>query len=107
MKKKCYISGAIAHHDREERKRAFRSAANYLELKGFKAVNPFDNGQPQLADESNWRQHMRVDIGMLLQCDYIYMLRGWEQSKGSRLELDVAVSCGIEVLYEVTGVSGS
>ena len=31
----------------------------------------------------------------------IYMLRGWELSKGAKLEHDVATSCGIKVLkYE-------
>jgi hypothetical protein len=43
---------------------------------------------------------MRADIALLLGCDYIYMLRGWELSKGAKLELDVASSCGIEVLFE-------
>ena len=43
---------------------------------------------------------MRVDIGLLLDCDYIYMLQDWELSKGAKLELDVASSCGIKVLFE-------
>lgn len=99
-KKKIYISGAIAHHDLEERMRVFGAAARYLSLKGFEPVNPFDNGLPQPGD---WRAHMRVDIGMLLRCDGIYMLQGWELSKGAKLELDVASSCGIEVLFEGMG----
>ena len=28
---------------------------------------------------------------MLLACDYIYMLKDWELSKGAKLELDVAI----------------
>ena len=37
----------------------------------------------------------------MLGCDLIYMLRGWEHSKGAKLEHDVATSCGIGVLrYE-------
>lgn len=43
---------------------------------------------------------MRKDIALLLDCDCIYMLRGWELSKGAKLELDVASSCGIKVLFE-------
>lgn len=43
---------------------------------------------------------MRRDIGLLVRCDYIYMLKGWELSKGAKLELDVASSCGIKVLFE-------
>ena len=64
---------------------------------GHEPVNPFNNGVP---DDAHWRQHMLADISMLLSCDYIYMLHGWELSKGAKLELDVASSCGIGVLYQ-------
>ena len=97
MKKRVYISGAIAHHDLGERMEAFDHAARFLSLKGYEPVNPFENGLPAAA---HWREHMRADIGLLLDCDYIYMLHGWELSKGAKLELDVASSCGIEVLFE-------
>lgn len=100
MSKKVYISGAIAHHDLCERKAAFEHAARYLDLKGFEAVNPFCNG---LADDADWHEHMRADMRMLLDCDCIYMLQGWEHSKGAKLELDVASSCGIKVLLEDKG----
>ena len=97
MNKKVYISGAIAHHDIDERKAAFAAAATRLRNAGYTPVNPFENGLPQSTD---WRKHMRVDIGMLLQCSRIYMLRDWELSKGAKLELDVASSCGIQVIFE-------
>ena len=48
----------------------------------------------------HWREHMRADIRLLLDCEYIYMLKDWELSKGAKLELDVASSCGIKVLFE-------
>ena len=97
MNKKIYISGAIAHHDIDARRAAFAAAARKLRSEGYTPVNPFENGLPQSAD---WRKHMRVDIGLLVQCDRIYMLRGWELSKGAKLELDVASSSGIQVLFE-------
>lgn len=92
--KKVYISGPIAGYELEERHLAFLKVQHMLEEKGFEPVNPFDNGLPV---DAHWRQHMRADIAMLLQCDYIYMMPGWELSKGCKLELDVASSCGIEV----------
>lgn len=96
--KKVYISGAIAGHDLAERKDAFKAAERELAEMGFAPVNPFDNGVP---DGAHWRVHMRADIALLVQCDMIYMLRGWELSKGAKLEHDVATSCGIKVLkYE-------
>lgn len=94
---KCYISGAIAHHDLMERMDTFDRAAAVLEKAGYNPVNPFNNGVPQ---SEHWTKHMRRDIGLLVQCDFIYMLKGWELSKGAKLELDVASSCGIKVLFE-------
>lgn len=96
-KEKVYISGAIAHYNIDERKGAFLDAEQRLENMGFAPVNPFKNGLP---DEAHWREHMKADIALLLDCKYIYMLQGWELSKGAKLELDVASSCGIKVLFE-------
>ncbi len=95
--KKVYISGAIAHYDIFERKQAFEDAANEIRNTGLQPVNPFDNG---IAEDAHWREHMKADIKLLLDCDYIYMLKGWELSKGAKLELDVASSCGIKVLFQ-------
>ena len=94
---KVYISGAISHHDPTERREAFRAAEDRLTALGYTAVNPFCNG---VDDDAHWREHMRADIRLLLGCDRIYMLRGWELSKGAKLELDVASSCGIKVMFE-------
>lgn len=97
MNKKIYISGAIAHYDMDERKAAFKAAEERLKAEGYRPINPFNNSLPQPGD---WRKHMKVDIGLLLQCDYIYMLKDWWVSKGAKLELDVATSCGIEPVFE-------
>lgn len=94
---RIYISGAIEHHDICERKLAFMEAENKINSMGMVPVNPFKNG---LDEGAHWREHMRKDIQMLLECDYIYLLDGWEQSKGAKLEFDVASSCGLKVLYE-------
>ena len=95
--KRVYISGAIAHYDMAERKEAFGRAEELLRTEGYDPVNPFNNGLPE---EAHWKAHMRADIALLLACDYIYMLKDWELSKGAKLELDVASSCGIQVLFE-------
>lgn len=96
-KKKVYISGAIAHCDMIERREAFGRAEQFLRQLGYEPVNPFNNGLPQ---PGNWQDHMRVDIANLAGCQSIYMLKGWYRSKGAKLELDVASSCGLEVMFE-------
>ena len=101
VKEKVYISGPIAGFDMEERKLAFLKVQHMLEGLGYLPVNPFDNGVP---DDAHWRVHMRADIAMLLGCDAIYMMPGWELSKGCKLELDVATSCGIRLMIESHGL---
>lgn len=101
MRKKVYISGAIAHMDLDERRAAFAAAASLWRSRGYDVFNPFENG---LSQDEDWRRHMRIDIRALTDCDYIYMLRGWELSKGAKLELDVASSCGIGVWMETTNI---
>ena len=101
IKQKVYISGPIAGYDIAERKLAFLKVQHMLESLGYEAVNPFDNGVP---DDANWRMHMKADIAMLIQCDAIYMMPGWEFSTGCKLELDVATSCGIHLMLESKGL---
>ena len=97
MKKKIYISLPIAHYDLEERRRYAQGVEDALSH-FYEVVNPLKNGMPEDAD---WHEHMRVDIKNLLECDKIFMCRGYEASKGCKLELDVATSCGLGVIYEV------
>lgn len=93
---RVYISGPIAHYNLEERRKAFAEAKRRLRKSGYLPVNPMENGLPQPGD---WREHMRVDIRNLLRCQYIYFLPDWQFSKGCRLELNVAMSCGLKVLH--------
>ena len=43
---------------------------------------------------------MRTDLLALLSCDVIYLLRGWERSKGAGVELAVAQACGMQVIEQ-------
>lgn len=95
--KKIYISGAISHLDLEERRAAFAEAETLLKAKGFEVFNPFKNGVSQ---EEHWRKHMRVDLAALPLCDAIYLLDGWETSKGAKMEFDVASTCGLRIYFQ-------
>lgn len=95
--KRIYISGPISHHDQVERGIAFYLAEKYILDKGFVPVNPLANGLPF---DTHWSKHMRVDLGLLLSCDAVYVLKGWELSKGCKLEIDVATTIGLPVFFE-------
>lgn len=96
MKKKIYISLPISHYDLEER-RAYAQRVEDVLAHFYEVVNPLKNG---LTAEADWREHMRVDLRNLLECDAIFMCREFETSKGCKLEWDVATTVGMEVIYE-------
>lgn len=68
---------------------AFKAAAAKLRAAGYQVVCPTENGLPP---DAPWDQHMRADIAaMVAQCNAIALLPGCQDSKGARLELDIAV----------------
>lgn len=96
-KKRIYISGPISGHDIEERRKAFKKVELMLQAQGYEPVNPMENGISQDADVHD---HMRRDIELLMTCDYIYLMRKWTHSKGCMVELEVATSIGLPVIFE-------
>lgn len=96
-RKLIYIAGGIEGLDIEQRKEAFREVEMRLQDEGYVTRNPFDNGLP---DDARREDHIRADLKMLLECDEIYMMKGWEWSKGACRERDVALECGLKIRYE-------
>lgn len=95
--KKIYISGPISGLPLETVYNNFTNAEVNLLEKGYKVVNPFNNG---LSTTATWEEHMRADLKLLLDCDAIYMLEGWEKSRGARIEYALAVDLKMDVQYQ-------
>jgi hypothetical protein len=51
-------------------------------------------------EQKTYADYLREAIKLLIQCDTIYMLPGWEKSNGATLEHKIAVTLGMEVIYE-------
>lgn len=99
-KERIYISGPISGHDINERRKKFSMTAGYLEMvRDCEVVNPVAVADEHPEDETT-HQHMRRDIELLMTCDLIYMMEGWTHSKGCMVELMVATSIGLPVLFE-------
>lgn len=54
----------------------------------------------QLPKECSYSDYLTISLALLSLCDRIYMMSGWEDSRGARLEHDYAVAHGYDVLYE-------
>lgn len=89
---KVYISGPITGIDFGNRF-AFMAARCGLELCGYEVVDP---SEVKLDDDASWADYMRADLKLLLDCDFIFMLEGWEKSRGARIELALAKNLRIK-----------
>ena len=90
---KVYISGAITGVPNY--RELFKIEEVKLRYAGHEVINPCD--LPHEHDQS-YKKFMKEDLKALLECDAIYMLHGWEGSKGAILEYNVAVMCGLNVI---------
>ena len=95
--KKCYISLPITGRDLNDVMERIAELKRKLEDKGFVPVSPFDRDVDFNASHA---EHMREDIKMLIDCDYILMGREWEYSVGCRAELNAALACGMKIMFE-------
>ena len=94
---KVYISGKITGTDLTHTRKRFSDVADKLQSLGHEVTSPLCNG---LSETDPWEAHIAKDIANLLQCDGIYMLQGWEESQGARIEHAMAKDAKLIVFYE-------
>ena len=95
---RVYISGPITGLPYEEVEKAFNEAEIRLKEQGYEVVNPLNNGLPR---ESTWNEHMRADLKLLLGCDVIYLLKGYQDSKGAMIEYDLARILHFDIIEQL------
>jgi hypothetical protein len=121
MKKKVYIAGPMrsnAHKSYENYNfDAFDIAEHQLRELGMIPISPASMDRlfegyglyPPLEETTGnkvYDQHSLLrfisrDLNAIGYCDAIYMLQGWEDSKGARVELALAQFLQLEIIYEV------
>ncbi len=95
--KKVYVSIPITGEDyNDQRNHAFVVATD-LGMKGYDPITPFDIN-PQATTPYN--EAMGKCVEALLECDAICLCKGWNNSKGCRAELQVALVYGKDVITE-------
>lgn len=87
----------------------FDECAARLRAKGFEVVNPAEedrrlDGFDPVADHAKpFVHYMRRDLPLVMACDGVAVLPGWQRSKGARLEVHVALECGLALYDALTG----
>src|SRR5438105_1907316 len=92
---RIYLAGPIsgllkAGEPLESIRLRFNTYAEALRTAGWAVVNPFD----QHVAGVSWSDALRADILGLVGCDAIYLMRGWKESRGARLEAMIALELG-------------
>ena len=93
MKKKIYLSGKISGDP--DFKEKFAQKERELTQQGYHVFNPAVH-----PDMFTWEQFMELDLMALANCDSIYLLNDWKDSRGAKMEYDQAVKLGKEILFE-------
>lgn len=98
MKKtKIYISGKITGLLESEALELFEQAEKVCIEMGYEPVNPMKLNHDH---DKSWIAYMKEDIIAMMSCDAIYMLNNWENSSGAKIERNIAIELGFEIIYQ-------
>lgn len=92
--KRVYLSGPITNTKNYKGLFMFTE-----ELVGFDEPEEIYNPASQIPSSFNWVQAMHRCLSEITNYDTVVMLPGWNVSRGAKLEHDVALACGMRVVY--------
>jgi hypothetical protein len=98
--KKCYIAGKIGDLPEAEYKANFENAKAEVLQMGYEPVSPVDLPHKH---GRTWSDYMREDLTEMLKCEAVYAMRNWRQSPGATIEINTALSVGLNVIHQRVG----
>ncbi len=102
-----YVAGPMRGYP-EHNIPLFRSTAAHLRALGPRVVSPVEVGEMWAGSETDQSQHppeawVTEDLRVLLNCNAIALLPGWDASVGARCDVAVAMTLGFTFVDATTG----
>lgn len=91
----AYIAGKVTGEPRHTCSMKFGTLQKTLMSGGYTTIVPLDIVPP----DSDWPAAMRICIAALMTADVLHLLPDWSDSRGARLERDIALRLGIPIVY--------
>jgi hypothetical protein len=100
---RVYISGPITGHE-EDAKERFRKTADYvMNIMDAETIDPELIGRAAAENaDLDHEEYMEIAFTLLRMCDAIYLMPGWEDSRGCQMEKVYAENRGMKILTEET-----
>lgn len=94
-----YISGKITAPTKEEYQKNIQRFFEVEKLLDEPCYNPARNDQNH--PEWTYEEHLVEDLCTIwLELPRMYFMKGWEESRGARIEMELAKRLGLEIEYE-------
>jgi|688.fasta_scaffold167701_4 hypothetical protein len=97
MYSKIYLSGKITGLTYEQAFDKFAKAEKTASTLAKEVINPMTLNHNH---DKSWESYMLEDIKYLFNCDSIFMINNWDESKGARIEYFIAREMKIEIFFE-------
>lgn len=94
---RIYISGAITGTD--DYMDRFTKAEKRLTEEGHAVYNPA-HANSYMPEGTGYEEYMKISFCLLEMAEAIYMLKGWENSKGANREYGYALGREMEIFME-------
>ena len=105
--KKAMLSQPMAGKTKEEIIATREKAIQALEAKGYEVVNTLFTDEWYSKESMTERGVVQIPLCFLAKslenmslCHAAYFCKGWENTRGCRIEYDAAVAYGLEIIYE-------
>lgn len=104
---KAMLSQPMAGKTEEEIKETRERAIQVLWEKGYEIVNTLFTDEWYSKESMEERGVVQIPLCFLAKslesmslCHAVYFCKGWENTRGCRIEHDAAVAYGLDVIYE-------